>query len=488
MTYRSLLAGLLACAALDVAHAADQTIRGTSLVIKDRSTPTRRKIVVKAKETQSDDTIVGDPVADGAMVTITASGGTPSAETYPLPTGTSPTTLEPFWTGDLTKGFKYRDSKGDNGPVKRALLKLKNGTFQLKVAIDGKLGPIAVTPPDPGTDACVLFAIVGGDSYSVAFATGQLTNKGPLLFKVAKPTAERSCVPPTTTSTSTSSSTSTSTTTSTVTTTNTTTTLALPFLDPPGPAPLRYRDPVFAMVGLTSNVVYGSAVNNSGQTVTLLLDLYEPVGDAVTARPAIVWVHGGSFATGDKTSAELVDEANTFAMKGYVNASINYRLEPPGCTSVTPLCLIAIVEALEDAQAAVRFLRANAATIGIDPGRIAIGGSSAGAITALNVGFGSSDDPTAAVGAAVSLSGGLLSGGVDGGDAPILLFHGTADTIVPYQWAVNAYNAAVAAGLDAFLTTWVGAGHVPYVQHRTEILDQTRNFLYWELDLVNAAQ
>jgi hypothetical protein len=32
-----------------------------------------------------------------------------------------------------------------------------------------------------------------------------------------------------------------------------------------------------------------------------------------------------------------------------------------------------------------------------------------------------------------------------------------------------------------------GAGHVPYVQHRTENLDQTTNFLYWELDLTNAA-
>ena len=50
-------------------------------------------------------------------------------------------------------------------------------------------------------------------------------------------------------------------------------------------------------------------------------------------------------------------------------------------------CLTAIVEAMNDAQTAVRFLRANASTYGIDPSRIAIGGSSAGAITALNVAF-----------------------------------------------------------------------------------------------------
>jgi carboxylesterase type B len=37
-------------------------------------------------------------------------------------------------------------------------------------------------------------------------------------------------------------------------------------------------------------------------------------------------VHGGSFCCGDKTSPELVDEANTFAKEGYVNFSIDYRL------------------------------------------------------------------------------------------------------------------------------------------------------------------
>ena len=53
-----------------------------------------------------------------------------------------------------------------------------------------------------------------------------------------------------------------------------------------------------------------------------------------------------------------------------------------------------------------------------------------------------------------------------------MLFHGTADGVVPYQWAVNTYNQAIAAGLDSFLTSWAGAGHVPYVQHRTEILEE----------------
>jgi acetyl esterase/lipase len=245
---------------------------------------------------------------------------------------------------------------------------------------------------------------------------------------------------------------------------------------------------VFSTVSTTTNVTYGSAINNSGQTVTLQLDIYEPTGDTVTERPAIVWVHGGSFCCGNKNSAEIVDEATTFAQKGYFNVSINYRLEPGGCTAFTPTCIIAIQEAWEDAQTAVRFLRTNEATYGIDETRIAIGGTSAGAITALNVGFDSSEDPTAAVGAAVSLSGAHILSQIDSGDAPSLLFHGTSDTVVPYQWGVNTWNQANAVGLDSFLTSWAGAGHVPYVQHRTEILDQTTNFLYWELDLATAAQ
>jgi acetyl esterase/lipase len=468
-----LLVALLALSSVPVVHAADQTVRGSALTVKNPSTSTQRKITVKAKETASDDTLVGDPVANGATATITVNGATPGVETYALPAGTSATNLKPFWTGDPVKGFKYRDATGENGPVRRAQIKVKGGVFQIKVRIDGKLGPVAIVPPNPGSDGCVLFTIAGGDSYSVRFAGGQVVNDGAALFKVAQPAGEGSCVTITTTTTST-----------------TTTTIALPNVIPPGAAPLRYRDLVFGAVSTTSNVVYGSAINNSGATITLRLDLYEPSGDTVTERPAIVWVHGGSFASGDKTSPELVDEATTFGQKGYVNASINYRLEPGGCTGSVPVttCLLAVQEALEDAQTAVRFLRTNAAMYGIDVTRIAIGGSSAGAITALNVGFSSSEDPTAAVAGAVSLSGSNLLGGIDSGDAPSLAFHGTADTVVPYQWAVNTVNQAAAAGLDSFLTAWTGAGHVPYVQHRTEILDQTTNFLYWELDLTNAAQ
>jgi pimeloyl-ACP methyl ester carboxylesterase len=74
------------------------------------------------------------------------------------------------------------------------------------------------------------------------------------------------------------------------------------------------------------------------------------------------------------------------------------------------------------------------------------------------------------------------------GDAPALLFHGTADVIVPYSLAQNTVAAATAAGLVAVLRSWDGGGHVPYTAHRTQILDETRNFFYSQMGLANAAR
>jgi len=259
-------------------------------------------------------------------------------------------------------------------------------------------------------------------------------------------------------------------------------------IDPPGAVPLRYRDKIFGTVVKTSDIEYGTATNLSHQSITLTLDMYEPKNDTVTKRPVIVWVHGGSFSSGDKTSPELVDEANTFSKKGYVNVSINYRLEPEGCSAAAPTtqCIEAIKEATADAQTAVRWLRTNATKYRIDPTRIAIGGSSAGAITALDVGYDTSENPASGVRAAVALSGANILTPISRGDAPALMFHGSADMVVPYAWAARTLFVARRAGLDAFLTSWPGEGHVPYLENRTQVLRETRDFLYWEMGLSDA--
>jgi acetyl esterase/lipase len=260
-------------------------------------------------------------------------------------------------------------------------------------------------------------------------------------------------------------------------------------LVPPGEGIVRYRDQVFPTVTTTSGIVYGSAVDQTGATVTLRLDVYRPTGDTVTSRPLVVFVHGGGFSGGTRTSPEIVDEATYLAQRGYVTASISYRLVSGGCSGSNPVtvCLTAISHATIDAQSAITFLKANAATYGIDTTRVAIAGTSAGAITAANVALSTAGNPVSGVRAAVSLSGAGLGPAANPGDAPLLLFHGTADPLVPYQWALNTFNAANSNGVRAVMTTWEGAGHVPYLEHRTEILEQTRNFFWWHLDLAHAA-
>ena len=264
---------------------------------------------------------------------------------------------------------------------------------------------------------------------------------------------------------------------------------------PPGAAPLRYRDQVFSKVTVTSNLQYGSAPNAQGTPVPLMLDMYRPTGDTQTSRPALVWVHGGSFSAGDKTNIVPVDVANTFAKLGYVVVSINYRLLGSGCVANPSGCTAAAIEAKRDAQAAVRWLRANAAPYGVDPARIGIGGESAGAIAATLVGLfsedvGSSGNPgwPSTVGGFVSVSGGLPSGGLaSAGDAPGLFFHGSADNTVPASWSVNTAIEMLNAGVPAWLQIQDGAGHVPWAQYRMLYLEQANWFFYLNLDLAHAA-
>jgi len=220
MMRRLLLAALLVLPCPLTLHAADQTVLGNQFLVNDGGTKTgsllKRKITVTAKESATDNTIVGNPVASGATVTITASGGTPSSQTFTLPVGTSGITGKPFWSGDAIKGFKYKASKGENGPLTGAQIKRSGtGVFTMKITVNSKFGAVNVIPPNDGTAGCALLGLTGGDTYSVAFSTGLITNKTVKQFKVKKPTAQGSCVPTTTTTSTSTTSTTTSSTTST---------------------------------------------------------------------------------------------------------------------------------------------------------------------------------------------------------------------------------------------------------------------------------
>jgi acetyl esterase/lipase len=125
-------------------------------------------------------------------------------------------------------------------------------------------------------------------------------------------------------------------------------------------------------LGAAEDVVVRRDVEFLGAGRAEKLDLYLPAGPVGAARPALVWVHGGGWKTGDKAAARERNIGTTFARWGFVVASVNYRLGPGAWPTN-----------LHDVKTAVRWLRAHAAELGVDPRRIVLGGGSAGGHLAL---------------------------------------------------------------------------------------------------------
>ena len=193
------------------------------------------------------------------------------------------------------------------------------------------------------------------------------------------------------------------------------------------------------------------------RNLPLTLDLYQPVG-MESPRPLIVFIHGGAFYVGDKQEPAYRDFCNYFAQRGYVTASINYRM---GFHLGKGEIERAGYVALQDAHAAIRFLVSKAGEYGIDPEVIFVAGSSAGSITALNLAFMAEDDrPESSHGGRGIFNGNDLGridasgnhikadfkvkavanmwGAVNDTDilsnsrTDIISFHGDADNVVPY--------------------------------------------------------
>lgn len=243
---------------------------------------------------------------------------------------------------------------------------------------------------------------------------------------------------------------------------------------------------------------YGTAPDLQGNPVALKFDFYQPSGDTVTRRPVIIWVHGGGFSAGNKSSG--TDWATAFARRGYVAVSLGYRLLAPGpCGGTGPVpqyCYTAAYGAQHDAQAAVRFLRQHADFLGVDPNRIAMAGESAGAVTSLLVGWRPDDPgtsgnpgPPSDIRAAVSVAGGLpINDHISAGDAPAFFFHGTSDTTVPYSWATSNVSAMANQSLIVGIRPFDGAGHNLFNSYRNTIHEQASYFLYFMMDLAHAAR
>ncbi|HMJ78663.1 MAG TPA: alpha/beta hydrolase, partial [Iamia sp.] len=270
-------------------------------------------------------------------------------------------------------------------------------------------------------------------------------------------------------------------------------------LGPPGSAgpapagaadPVRYLDRVFEDVTVTKDLVFGSGPDFGGKgTQQLGLDIYEPAGDTLARRPVVVLAFGGGFYYGNKE--QLAPLATEYAERGFVAVSITYRLdEQGGLTQYPPDSdeLARILAAKHDLQAAVRWLRSEAVTYRLDPGKVAVGGVSAGAVTALLAGLmpedpGSSGTPglSSRVCTAVSIAGTSGADLADPGDAGAIFFHGTDDGLIPYSLAEKTEGEMREAGLPTRLVTYPGEGHDIY---NTQFADYMQRSSEWMVEQV----
>ncbi|MGB0269028.1 MAG: T9SS type A sorting domain-containing protein [Bacteroidia bacterium] len=118
------------------------------------------------------------------------------------------------------------------------------------------------------------------------------------------------------------------------------------------------------------------------------MDIYQPVGDPAEKRPLLVYIHGGAFYAGDKATQDCIDFCTKFAKKGYVTASVNYRLANALVfLSNQSIQLDAVLKTMSDVKASIRYFSKDAATNNlykIDTNAVFIGGYSAGGVAALH--------------------------------------------------------------------------------------------------------
>lgn len=135
---------------------------------------------------------------------------------------------------------------------------------------------------------------------------------------------------------------------------------------------------------IDSNVIFGHATNwqNADETLSLNMAFPQLSVDTMQKRPMVFLIHGGGFVSGDKDDFNM--EAYLFARRGFVAATIDYRLGM-SCFSDSLSYDKAVYRAMQDANAAMRFMISKSDSLRIDTNWVFIGGGSAGAGTCLSM-------------------------------------------------------------------------------------------------------
>jgi acetyl esterase/lipase len=201
------------------------------------------------------------------------------------------------------------------------------------------------------------------------------------------------------------------------------------------------------------------------------LDIWAPTADADAPRPVLVFFYGGGWAHGTRT--EYSYAARPFVEAGYIVVLPDYRKVPE----------VRFPGFVQDSAAAVKWVQANIGKYGGDPDRVSVAGHSAGAYNSLMLALDKQWLGDKPVQAAISMAGPAdfypftTKRGMDamgqwpdpaatqpisfvGKDAPpILLIHGSADTIVRIRNANSLLAKQKAAGGDIQLAAYDGASH-----------------------------
>lgn len=173
--------------------------------------------------------------------------------------------------------------------------------------------------------------------------------------------------------------------------------------------PNRYNEEIFTSFTEVNDVIFSSGVPtpepgggfyefitgyplnvNEYETFNqdLKMDIFQPANDTITKRPLVILCFGGGFLAGSRDYWSIREIAQQLARRGYVTASIDYRLGMNVFDA--DLSKRAPYRGLQDARSAVRFFKAdayNSNTYKIDTTNIYVGGHSSGAFNALHLAY-----------------------------------------------------------------------------------------------------